>query len=721
VASWWQPSFAAETVDAAKAAPGSAQAAASAKPAASNKTAASAATPAPVVKPQAIVAPKQQATSAVPARTARIAQTPSPASQNPVPDTPSARPDMSTAPSPAPAGNTGSGVNTAGGGAQGTAQSAPGTAQSTGTGTGTSSGGSGASGTDFDTTGLTGDTIPPTDARTGVPADTLSLPPLGIPDSQRKEDYQLINTQAETFRKRFLKGEAIELRIPMPDQLLPLGGHLPPIRLEANYTRPISLADCVEYGLTNNLPIRIQATQAESQRWLLVGALGRFLPDAITNYRSEYLEGGRLVGGILPAQFKTPNVTTSAGVRWFGSQGGRVFFGSLQSLHQYKAAKEQLFGTINDQLLAITRGYYSMVRNEALLEIQTRAVDVSEAQVNLNQQLENAGTGTRFQVLQSETQLARDQQNLLTQEVSLRRAAIDLATVLNLNASVNLLSVETEVRKVRLIDPALTINRLLTLAIDNRPELKQFEHLRIAAKRAIQVAAAPLYPQVQFFGTVTGSGATLTKTYALSQPKFENVTVNTPLQGQVITAPGDPTFAADNSQLGFGNGSATTAGSVLTGGRVFIPPAYVNRQIRRSWDIGFQVDWNFLGMGIPDLGNIGSQRALARQALLNANQQLMTVLQEVRSSYLTSETAERKIEVSTKEVISSAEQLRLSRVRLANGVGTNIDVINAQRDFTTALVNKADAIIAFNIAQAQLLRDIGMISRSTLTSGRWVR
>lgn len=654
---------------------------------------ANAATPAPVavVKPQSCVPSKPQAVASKPQA-----------------DAPGATPGTGSSTTP--------GINTTGSGR-------PGTAQSTGNGTSTGNGDGTTSGTDLDTTGLTGP-IAPTDDRTGTPADTPSLPPLGIPDTARKEDYQLINTQAETFRKRFLKGEAIELRIPMPDQLLPLGGHLPPIRLEANYTRPISLADCVEYGLTNNLPIRIQATQAESQRWLLFGALGRFLPDAITNYRGEYLEGGRLIGGILPAQFKTPNVTTSAGFRFFGSQGGRVFFGSLQSLHQYKAAKEQLFGTINDQLLAITRGYYGMVRNEALLEIQTRAVDVSEAQVNLNQQLENAGTGTRFQVLQSETQLARDQQNLLTQEVSLRRAAIDLATVLNLNASINLLSVETEVRKVRLIDPALTINRLLTLAIDNRPELKQYEHLRIAAKRAIQVAAAPLYPQLQFFGTVTGSGATLSKTYALSQPKFENVTLASPgLSGPIVAAPGDPTFAADNSQLGFGGGGAVNPapGTILPGGRIFIPPSYVNRQIRRSWDIGFQVDWNFLGMGIPDVGNIQSQRALARQALLTANQQLMTVLQEVRSSYLTSETAERKIEVSTKEVISSAEQLRLSRVRLANGVGTNIDVINAQRDFTTALVNKADAIIAFNIAQAQLLRDIGMISRGTLTSGRWVR
>jgi outer membrane protein TolC len=395
-------------------------------------------------------------------------------------------------------------------------------------------------------------------------------------------------------------------------------------------------------------------------------------------------------------------------------------FGMLANKHYYRAAKQQLFSTTNDELLAVTRGYYEMVRNEALLEIQTRAVDVSQAQVNLNQQLERAGTGTRFQVLQSETQLARDQQSLLTQEVSLRRAAINLGTILNLDTDVNLLSVESQVRKVRLIDANVDINRLIGLAVQNRPELKQFEHLRLAAKRNIQVAAAPLYPQLNFFGNATGSGATLGKSIVYTQPSFNTV----PLAGQPLTNPiirtgNGPTFAVDNSSLGFGQ----TPGSslVLPTGSEFVPPTPTNRQVRASYNLGFQVDWNFEGAGTVAAANIQSSRALARRALLESNQQLMLVLQQVRDSYLTSQTAERQIEVATKEVISAAEELRLARVRLANGVGTNIDVINGQRDFTSALVNKADAIIAFNIAQAQLLRDIGLIGRQTLTSGRLVR
>ena len=143
--------------------------------------------------------------------------------------------------------------------------------------------------------------------------------------------------------------------------------------------------------------------------------------------------------------------------------------------------------------------------------------------------------------------------------------------------------------------------------------------------------------------------------------------------------------------------------------------------MRKSYSIGYRIDWNYPNFGVPSIAAVNAARANARIALLNSNQALINVFQQVRESYLNSQTAERQIEVADKAVISSTEELRLSRVRLANGVGTNIDVINAQRDFITALVNKANAIITFNLAQVQLLHDTGLISVETLTSGRLVR
>jgi OMF family outer membrane factor len=535
--------------------------------------------------------------------------------------------------------------------------------------------------------------------------ETNTVPTLTQP--ARNQEVNVIDRQAAEFASRYLVGEAIELHLPPPSRLLPLGAKLPPIRLEASYNEPISLKDVLRYAVDNNLAIRISKTNVESNRWLTLAAFGGFAPNILMNYQDQYLQGTSFIGGVIPVKFKTPNVSTSAGFQFFGFQGGRVLFNYLANMHTFHAAKHAFQGSINDVLLNTAIGYFNLLRNQALLQIQTRAVEVSRAQVTLNQQLESAGTGTKFQVLQAETQLANDEQNLLNQEVALRAASIDLATLLNLNATVNLLSVEQEVKKVRLIDPSLDILRLLRIAINNRPELKQYEQLRIAATRNIQVQAASLYPQFQFFGSVAGNGPTLGKTYQVVPGSLQTVGIQgATITGQPLPFPGATTPSATNP--------------IFLAGEEFNRPQLVSRQIRKSYTIGFRVDWNYLNAGIPALANTLASKALARQAMLNANQQLMAILQQVRESYLTSQTAERQIEVTTKAVISSAEELRLARVRLANGVGTNIDVINAQRDFTTALVNKADAIIQFNIAQAQLLHDIGVITIDNLTSGRLV-
>jgi outer membrane protein TolC len=532
----------------------------------------------------------------------------------------------------------------------------------------------------------------------------------GLTPRARKEDYDVINTQAENFRRRFLQGEAIELRLPMGDQLMPLGSKLPPIRLEATYTEPISLREVVSYCLDNNLAIRIQGEQVESNKWLTMAQFGRYLPNALNTYRSQYQAGTTLVGGVIPSKFANPFVNIFSGFQFYGFQGGAVTFNMLSNLHQYRAAKQGYRASINDSLNLVAQAYYTLVQNQALLQIQCRAVDVSKAQVQLNRQLERAGTGTRFQVLQSETQLARDQQSLLTQEVGLRNSAINLATNLNLNAAVNLLSVEAEVRKVRLIDPSVDINGLINISFQNRPELKQFKELWIAAKRNIQLQGTALYPQFQFYGQYSGNGQTLTRQYGYSAPSTT-----------IVPIAGAPTLTQYVNTAGGATNPKVVTGEVYNAGVIFNPPVPVDRQVRKSYQIGMEVDWNFANMGMPAAANIASAKALGRQASLRINQEIMLVLQQVRTSYLNSQTAERQIEVATKEVLSSAEELRLARVRLANGVGTNIDVINAQRDFTQALVDKADAIIGFNTAQVQLLHDIGVISYDTLTSGRLVK
>ncbi len=460
--------------------------------------------------------------------------------------------------------------------------------------------------------------------------------------------------------------------IPM-SQLLPIGKRkLPAIRLEATYTDIVSLKDCLNYALYNSLPIRISDAGYDSQKYLFVSSLGQFLPDFTQTYRYQQVDNNR------PPV--TNQHTFSNTVRYPVFQGGGVFYNALVNLNRTKAAKSGYRATINDTLLEVYRRYNELILNHVLLQIRVKSVELSRAQLALNEQLKEAGVGTNFAIYQSRTQLALDKQALLQQQVLVRQSAIQLAVAMNSNISSNIYPDELRAVEARLVDQEWAINQLVAVAAKRRPELKQFDELRIAARRQVQVAAAPLYPTLQFFTSKTQTTV------------FNHGRSNSSATGSSSTV---------IIPTGSGGGGIGISGN---GGR--------------SFSGGFDLSWNLDGFGVVAAGQTLSAKALARQAMLQSNQQLLTVLQEIHNSYLNMLTASEQVDVAGEAVFSSSEQLRLANLRLRYGQGINLELIQAQRDYINSLTSQAQAIIAYNISQAQLLRDTGMISVGALTTTR---
>jgi OMF family outer membrane factor len=122
-------------------------------------------------------------------------------------------------------------------------------------------------------------------------------------------------------------------------------------------------------------------------------------------------------------------------------------------------------------------------------------------------------------------------------------------------------------------------------------------------------------------------------------------------------------------------------------------------------------------LGTTATASILQARTIARQALLQANQVFQQVVQQTRSSYLNALAAHEQIDVTAAGVASASEALRLANLRVQHGIGTNLELIQSQRDYIQALITQAQAIIASNQAQAQLLHDTGLISVETLSNG----
>lgn len=482
---------------------------------------------------------------------------------------------------------------------------------------------------------------------------------------------------------------AIEIQAPKLRALISISKTLDPYKLDAASIRTISFPEVLSQAVTQNLDIKIRKEDVSSKSWNLFSSYAGFLPSVNLGYRYQYLQGkvnipflggGSSGGG---GNINTPFIITNAGFSYYGYQGGRVFFTALQNRNYLRASKFQQKAVLSDTLVEATRRYLNLILSEAILQIRIKSVETSEAQLALNENLLEGGRATRLDVLQARTQLSSDRQKLIDQQIARRSAAIDLSDLLNLDQSADLLPDNRVIEVRRLISESATPGNLLKLAVNTRPELKQYRELWLAAQKTARIDAANLQPSFQFFGTSYGLGATLSES---------SRTVNSSLSPITLTPV-----------------PAGTAGAIPYQQRV-------SRQIAPLYTLGYILNWNFNGLGFVDFGNIESAMAKSREAMLDLNKKLNSITNEVRQSYLRTLSAYRKLDETLSKVESSSEELRLAQMRFQYGVGKNIDVLKAQEDYTSAQIENAQAVVAYNISQAQLLRDTGVISVDNLVS-----
>jgi outer membrane protein len=506
----------------------------------------------------------------------------------------------------------------------------------------------------------------------------------GLHEGERPDQ---IRTEAQETEGALFEGpDTVLVQKPPLKALIQLRVPLSPYQLEGESEQPITLKDVLRLALENNLAIKISHTDQESSRWQYYGSLGGFLPDLDNAISYQGITGSLASPFGVLAPVRSPFLAIPNSLNYYFFQGGKVLFGAIKGKHEYRAAQEGLKGTTNDVLFEATKLYYQLVLNDVLLQVRIKSVETSDSLLAQNQNRFENGANTKLDVLQARTLLSRDKQNLITQQIARRKSAIDLATALNINPVLDYIAQNRNVRKIVLVDPSTSVPQLVGIAIDNRPELKRFEQLRLAAKAAIKVALAPLFPTVQGQGLLASTGAKVSPTSTVVQSSANTAITPGPL--------------ATSSVVPIGTSSTS-------------PTKF---RMAELYALGLDIEWKLGGMGTIDAANVQSAKWKARKAQLEFNQELAQIYKEVREAYLDSLEAENEIYQTTDTVNSSRQQLQVASDRLQQGVGTDIDAVNAQRDYTAALVDKANAIVKYNVSQAQLLQAIGRISTGALTS-----
>jgi len=117
--------------------------------------------------------------------------------------------------------------------------------------------------------------------------------------------------------------------------------------------------------------------------------------------------------------------------------------------------------------------------------------------------------------------------------------------------------------------------------------------------------------------------------------------------------------------------------------------------------LGVAIQWNALDGGLTK-GKITEAQANRNSAQAQLDMAALTVTSDVSQSYLNVKTAEQRLITTAATVANAQEALRLAQGRYDAGLGTFLDVLDAQAALVTAQTNRVNAQSTMNQARASL-------------------
>ena len=131
-----------------------------------------------------------------------------------------------------------------------------------------------------------------------------------------------------------------------------------------------------------------------------------------------------------------------------------------------------------------------------------------------------------------------------------------------------------------------------------------------------------------------------------------------------------------------------------------------------NWGVGVGVSLNVFDSGVT-AAKVNAAEAGVYRAEETYRQTKDSVQLDVRNNYLSLREAEKRIATSKVAVDSAEEDYRISQLRYQAGVGTNIDVMDAQVALTQAKNNYVQALYDYNTSSASLAKAMGVPVRQS--------
>lgn len=262
-----------------------------------------------------------------------------------------------------------------------------------------------------------------------------------------------------------------------------------------------SLKEAVDYALENNLQVQQTKLDFETAEQDVVTARGNFLPN-LNGSASHSYNFGSFIGQ------DGNRISRDSRGNGFGLNTAVNLFNGFRNTATYNQAKLgleasqlQLEILSNDIALNVANSYLTVLLNKEALSLAQEQIGFSQKQYDQIKALVDAGTRPRVDLIDTESQLAADQQRLVSAQNTLDLSLLTMSQLLQLPSQ----NFDVEVIKIDLTNAVFTYNdsgEILSYALENRPEIKSAELNIDNADLGIKIAKSAFYPSLRF-----GAGA----------------------------------------------------------------------------------------------------------------------------------------------------------------------------------------------------------------------
>jgi outer membrane protein TolC len=318
---------------------------------------------------------------------------------------------------------------------------------------------------------------------------------------------------------------------------------------------------------------------------------------------------------------------------------------------QRDSAYFALRNTVDQTIATVKTQFYQVVVNRELIVVQEESVRLLESQLKDQQNRFEAGTVPRFNVLQAQVQLYNQIPQLIAARNAYRISVLQLAKTLGIEFN----PTRGIAAPIRVVGELAYIPRKVDLlaAIEegkrNRPFLKQQRANVLNAIEQVHVAIGSWLPNVN--------------------------------------ANGGGEWESNQFNSSFGD-------------------------VSKGWLTTVTGSWPIFDSGMA-WGKIQQQRALLSETEIAYDDDVRQVELEIQQAASNLQQNRELIVATEKNVETAAEAVRLAKARLDAGAGTQLDVLNAQVQLTTAQSTRLQALFGYDSSLAEFDRVTG--AQSTYT------